>query len=197
MQVLESGGDCADKSRLLTAMLREVAIPSTMAMCFHPRTGQPTHTVVEARVETGYMVLDPTWDLCFPREGEVGYYGLLDLRRDPNILFRRLARLTPAAPPTDKIHHYNREDDVYDAVSTFNWHKNRCTCLLFVVLRSIWADEVYRLSRPTWIEEPKLTVAVIALVPGLLASGLFLVVTILSRRRRRLRSQMQTTDTPT
>jgi transglutaminase-like putative cysteine protease len=42
MQVVQKGGDCADKSRLLWAMLREIGIRSTMVMCFHRETRQPT-----------------------------------------------------------------------------------------------------------------------------------------------------------
>jgi len=41
LQVLQGGGDCADKSRLLWAMLREVGLHSTMVMCFHRQTGVP------------------------------------------------------------------------------------------------------------------------------------------------------------
>jgi len=61
VQVLERGGDCADKSRLLSAMLRELDIPSTMVMLFDHRTGLPSHTVIEARLPDGdHMIVDPS-----------------------------------------------------------------------------------------------------------------------------------------
>src|SRR5688572_1347087 len=40
VDVLEEGGDCADKSRLLSSMLREIEIPSTLAMCVNDH-GRP------------------------------------------------------------------------------------------------------------------------------------------------------------
>ena len=173
IQVLRAGGDCADKARLLSAMLREVGVPATMAMCFHPATGQPSHTIVEARTDPGvFMVVDPAFDLYFPRSDGSGYFGLLDLRRDPAILLRRLDQLCDTAPRTDPIHAYNRTLAVYDRAGSINWNRNRLMGFVRDRLLPGLGDDVYRLSRPLPFEEPKLFVATVALLLGLTASSL-------------------------
>jgi hypothetical protein len=171
VQVLDFGGDCADKSRLLASMLREIGIPTTVAMCFD-RPGNPTHTVVDARLPDGTsMVLDPIWDLYFPREAGGGYYGLLDLRRDPSVLWRRLEVVTAAAPPGSKILRYNVKADIYDYASTINWDKNRLTRSVRTVVAWWLGDRVFVLPRPTILEEPKLLVAASSLLPAAVALG--------------------------
>lgn len=158
VQVLEGGGDCADKSRLLSTLLREVGIPSTMVMCFDKRSGRPTHTVVEARIgPADYMVVDPVYDLHFPRPGSAGFYDLIELRRDATILPRRLDELA-ALRGRSPIIAYNRDLNVYDEASSINWRKNRATRLGRAVLSLIWGEEVNRLRRPLVLEEPKLAV---------------------------------------
>lgn len=160
IDVLERGGDCADKSRLLSAMLREIDIPSTLAMCFDAH-GLPTHVVVEARLADGRrMVLDPIWDLHFPKAEPGQHYGLLDLRRDPEILFRRLEVVTAEAPPDAKIRRYNRAQDVYDRVTTINWDKNALLRWIGDRLAGDAPGDVYGIPRPTVLEEPKLFFAV-------------------------------------
>ncbi|MCH7839925.1 MAG: transglutaminase domain-containing protein [Planctomycetes bacterium] len=174
IQVLHAGGDCADKSRLLSAMLREVGVPATMAMCFHPATGQPSHTIVEARTDPdAFMVVDPAFDLYFPRPDGSGYFGLLDLRREPAILLRRLDQLCDTAPRTHPIHSYNRTQAVYDRAGSINWNRNWLMGFVRDRLLSGLGDDVYRLSRPVPFEEPKLFVAAVALLSGLSASSLW------------------------
>src|SRR5262252_6615000 len=58
IQVLESGGDCADKSRLVSAMLSQLGIASGLAQIFPCGDCSPIHTVVEAEYEGGRMVVD-------------------------------------------------------------------------------------------------------------------------------------------
>jgi hypothetical protein len=57
-QVLESGGDCGDKSRLVSAMLWQLRINSGLAQIFPCRDCGPIHVVVEAEYEAGRMVVD-------------------------------------------------------------------------------------------------------------------------------------------
>jgi len=159
-QVLAGGGDCADKSRLLTALLREIGIASTMVMCFDRRSGAPTHTVVEAQIENGsYMVVDPVYRLWFPRPHGQGYFHLLDLRNDPTILERRLDDLLVVAPRRSPLRSYNPESAVYDHAASINWDKNVVTRLLYDRLHVRYGNDVYRLPRPVILEEPKLFVA--------------------------------------
>ena len=91
-QVLHGGGDCADKSRLMAALLREVGIPASMAICLDGPAGRPAHTIVEARIGTqDYRGVDPAFDLQFPKPNSAGYY---DLRgRRPSFLPALVRRL--------------------------------------------------------------------------------------------------------
>lgn len=189
IQVLEEGGDCADKSRLLSAMLREIDIPSTAAMCFNHQ-GQPTHTVVDAEVRPGkYMLLDPIWDLYFPKEEPGEYYSLIDLRRDPQILWRRLDVVTASAAPGSKILKYNREHDIYDHATTLNWDKNGMMRSLRDYLASSRGDAVYALPRPLFIEEPKLFFAVGLAFSALGTIVLYGFASVVARRRDRARAK--------
>ena len=181
VKVLEGGGDCADKSRLLSALLREVGVPSTMVMCFDVASGKPTHTVVEARIGPRYyMVVDPVYDLYFPRGDSTGFHGLLDLRGDSKILPKRLDELI-AVRGRSPILAYNRALGVYDRASSINWGKNRLTRLTHGLLISMWGDDVYRLRRPLVLEEPKLAVA----SGGLVVCGVVLLFGVAARRRSR------------
>ena len=181
VQVLEGGGDCADKSRLLSALLREAGVPSTMVMCFEVASGKPTHTVVEARIgPRDYMVVDPVYDLFFPRGDSAGFHSLLDLRRDSKILPERLDELS-AVRGRSPILAYNRALCVYDRASSINWGKNGLTRLTHGLLLSILGDDVYRLRRPVVLEEPKLAVA----SGGLVVCGVVLLFGVAARRRSR------------
>jgi hypothetical protein len=184
LDVYERGGDCADKSRLLSAMLQEVGLQSSLAMCFDPE-GHPTHTVVDAVLPDGrHMVLDPIWDLYFPRETPHEYYSLLDLRRRPELLFERLAVVTASVAVDAKIRRYNRTHDTYDHASTINWDKSWLTRTIRDVYFGDAGDAVYALPRPEWTEEPQLFVAYAAAGADLGSLALWGVIEWLVRRRR-------------
>lgn len=169
VQVLERGGDCADKSRLLAAMLRQMNIPATMLMCFDP-SGAPAHTVVEAVVASGeYMISDPVFNMVFPRPGG-GYFGLLELRSDAEILRRRIAEVRALRPsPHDPIQAYHEDTAIYANAMTMNWNKNAAARTVFALLHGAFGNRVYRLSRPAILEEPHL--AAIMLLVAIAAAG--------------------------
>lgn len=164
LQVLGGGGDCADKARLLAAMLREIDIPATMALCFHPKTGQPSHTVVEARIgPTQHMLVDPAFNMHYPKPADDacddGYYGIAELRRDPTLLQKRLDYVWEVEPRLQALHWYDPDVASFVGLSTFNWKKNALTQLLHDGLFLLVGPEVYRLPRPRVLEDPKLAVA--------------------------------------
>ena len=66
VQVMERGGYCADKSRLVAALLNRLGIGAGLVMISPRRDCRFIHTVVEARYEGGRMVVDPTWDVDYP-----------------------------------------------------------------------------------------------------------------------------------
>lgn len=163
MQVLESGGDCADKSRLLSAMLREVGVQSTMVMLFDPRTQRATHTVVCAFLEDGStMVVDPAYGLSFP-VGESGrYLGLSDLRSDPLLLDKRLRELRQARGRRDPIQVYDPAAAGYSLASSINWNRNPLTRWVYELLLPTWGEDIYSMPRPRFLEEPKLLIALVS-----------------------------------
>ncbi|MEK6797641.1 MAG: transglutaminase domain-containing protein [Planctomycetota bacterium] len=173
-QVLAGGGDCADKSRLLVALLREVGVSATPFMCMHPRTGRPAHTAVEATIGPGeHMVFDPVFDLWFPKPND-GYFGLLELRNDSSILRRRLDELVSLRGRRTQVAVYNRADSVYAAASTVNWDKNVATRAAWSVLHPWLGEDIWRLRRPVVLEEPTLAAASLgaAIAAAMLSGGL-------------------------
>jgi len=181
VQVLEHGGDCADKSRLLDALLSEIDMWSSMAMCFDEVTHEPTHTVVEARIaENTYMLVDPAYNLFFPDESG-GYYDLMDLQRDAQILPLRISALLEQNPgSTNRDRYYLSASTTYHTASTYNWEKNSLTKFAFSIAHAIIGDNVYRLRRPCVLESPQIAVLMLLLaVSGL--SG----ITLLTARRSR------------
>lgn len=172
-QVMAGGGDCADKSRLLCALLREIGIGASPALCFDAQSGAAAHTIVEARLSDGsFMAVDPAFNLYFPREVGGGYYGLLDLRRDRGIVDRRVAALAARGEGGRGGEvYYLRSSADYGTARTMNWERNVVTRAVFPFLKLIWGDEAYRLPRPVLLEEPQWSAALLALA-GALAAGL-------------------------
>jgi len=184
VQVLETGGDCADRSRLLVALLNALDIPGTMALCFDRDTGRPSHTVVEARVgPAAFMVLDPTYQLCFPKPDGNGYYGLLDLRREPEILDRRLDQRCEQTPRYRPIHWYDRRRAAYDTASTINWNRNAVSRITHDAAWLLWGDIVYHMPRPGTFASPQLACALLCTTVTAAAS---LSIALGRRRVRRL-----------
>jgi len=185
VQIMREGGDCADKSRLLCAMLREIDIAATPVMCFDPQSGKPTHTIVEARIADGeYMVVDPAYGLFFPRNGKAGYHDLLDLRRDPSIVERRVDAISRQSPKMrEEDRYYLRAYSGYQGVSTFNWNKGTMSGVLHDFLERRLGDDVYRLPRPATLERPKVLVAWSCLLAAILVQVVAVLVRGLIRRR--------------
>lgn len=178
LQVAASGGDCADKSRLLVALLTAVDLCATPVLCFDAENGAPAHTIVEAELAPGsFMVLDPAFDLWFPKSGG-GYHGLRDLRDDPAIVPKRVAELQlgsgggGAADP-----YYLRAGADYATASTFNWNRGPIARATAFMLYSILGDELYRVYRPRWLEEPKHKAYLVCLI----AAGFLAIMPLMLR----------------
>ncbi|MBV8507171.1 MAG: transglutaminase domain-containing protein, partial [Alphaproteobacteria bacterium] len=78
IQVLEFGGDCSDKSRLVAAMLNELNLDAGLVMVSSCPNCGFIHTVVEAQYERGRMVVDPIWDVDYPTTDD-RFLGVRDL----------------------------------------------------------------------------------------------------------------------
>lgn len=170
-QIMARGGDCADKSRLLCALLREIGLGASPALCFDAQGGAAAHTIVEARLNDGtFMAVDPAFGLYFPRETGNGYYGLLDLRRDRDIVDRRVAALVRHGHHGHDVY-YLRSSADYATARTINWERNVVTRAVFPILKLIWGNDAHRLPRPVLLEDPQWSAALLALA-GALAAGL-------------------------
>lgn len=198
MQVLAHGGDCTDRSRLLTALLRAMDIPATVALCFDEATGLPSHTVVEAQVgPNAFMVLDPAYKLSFPKPDSSGYFGLLDLRRNPDILARRVDKRCDEIPRYRPIHWYDRRRASYYQASTFNWNKNAITRMAHDLLWIWTQDDLYRIRRPVIIESPQLAVSAFSATSATFALGTIWVLNRRSiRKNKSLRRSRGVRTTP-
>jgi hypothetical protein len=169
-QVLESGGDCADKSRLVSAMLRELGIDSGLAQIFPCATCYPIHVVVEAEYDGGRMVVDPIWNIEYPA-GDGRYLGIRDLAgtsrgRD------HLAELQRERPTDDKIQRMPPAEATFDFARAVNWQKNFGSRTVASALTLLGYDPE-ELLRPRFLEDPKLamTLCLLAVAVMLIVAG--------------------------
>ncbi len=160
IQVLENGGDCADKSRLLSSLLAQIGVDSTLAMLYPCYSCPPGHTVVEARYEAERFALDPVYNIDFP-DPSGGFLGLDDLSQDQESLATRIDELKAERGPTDKINWYNYEKKTYRFVRTVNWDRNWMTRMVGSTLGAL-GYEPFFVRRPHFLEDPKLFVALVA-----------------------------------
>jgi hypothetical protein len=171
LQILAAGGDCSDKSRLLSAMLRELGIRSGLVMLYPCQDCEPVHTVVEAETAQGRMVADSIWDVDYGS-------GVGALRKSVQPL-ERVTFLKGIRDPADKIQQMPAEQWNFDYARAVNWDKNALTRLAATTLDAVGIDHD-RLLRPHLMEDPKLFVCVILLAP----SAVLLLVGGLGLRRR-------------
>lgn len=160
VQILEKGGDCADKSRLLAAMLEQIGIGASLAMMYPCKECLPVHTVVLARTESGIISADPVYDLMFPKDTG-GYYDVRELMNDPAIQVNRLQALRILRGPRDKIMGYHEPSHHFQFITTVNWSK-------YIWLRGIenilnWLGlSPYLVNRWAVFEDPKLGLAALS-----------------------------------
>jgi hypothetical protein len=182
IQVLEAGGDCADKSRLVSAMLAQLGIPSGLAMIMECKNCPPIHTVVEAVHESGRMVVDPIWDVDYT-DSSGRHLGIADLSGS-KLGWERVTELKRARGMSSKIILMSPSEATFDYAVPVNWNKNSFTKAVAALLR-VFQVEPYSILRPRFLEDPKLFLAAGSFALAL--AGLFggTVLTFLPKRRRR------------
>lgn len=198
VQVLGRGGDCADKSRLLAAMIRELGMRATPAMCFDKPGGTPVHTVVDVTLVDGStMLVDPAFELFFPRgdgaasRGQGAYFGLADLRRNPDLLIERLNRLRAERPWPALVHFYDERRIGYAGATTVNWDKNFAVRAVGDVMEGVMGERLYAMPRPWFLEEPKAFVALVFVAAaGCLAMASLIPANPLARRASTVESDV-------
>jgi hypothetical protein len=154
IQVMEQGGDCSDKSRLVAAMLNSLGIDAGLVMispCFYCGF---VHTVVEARYEHGRMVVDPIWNIDYPA-GDGRFLGVTDLA-GTNLGQERVVELRNQRGKTDKITVMPAVDATFDYAVSMNWERDNVTRTFAEMLRAM-GYQPEALFRPRLLEDPKLS----------------------------------------
>lgn len=183
MQVFEEGGDCSDKSRLLSAMLDAVDIDSTLVMLQPCRTCASTHTIVNAYVAGDTVAADPVYDIVWP-DSAGGYYGVAEIRDQPALLQNRLAELKRQRPIPDKINYHSEDEMKYGFPKTVNWDRDPVFRTMGTAV-SWFTDEPYLIDRPRLFEDPKLFLSWAGFGLAALAGVLLWLTQFVRRRRRR------------
>lgn len=161
IQVLEKGGDCADKSRLLASMLYQLDIPNTLVMLYDEENGKPTHTVVEVRLPDFRAVADPVYDIVYTTShGQ--FLGLDELRRNNQLFLDRLQVLVEERGEKSKVAFYKKGTESYQWPRTINWESKWITSQIGRLL-AVFVDEPQLISRPRFLEEPVLLMSLISL----------------------------------
>jgi hypothetical protein len=177
-QVIEQGGDCGDRSRLVIRLLRLHGIEASK-WALYTQEMKSVHAVVELEAETGKMVVDPDFGLWFPRP-DGGYYGIKELRQSPSILQDRVQDLLQkrVRPGTSDLKSYPIDEYTYRYAKTINWEKWAGMFVVYESLKLVMGQAIDDLRRPTFVEAPQLMVMIIA---GVIQVGL--VVLCFARRR--------------
>lgn len=166
VQVLEYGGDCSDKSRLVGAMLTELNIDAGLVMLSPcPKCGF-IHTVVEARSESGRMVVDPIWHVDYPTE-DGRFLGVRDLA-GTSLGQDRVAELQKERGLADKIAAMPATEATFDYAVGMNWDKDAATRTVAATLRLLGypPDQMFR---PRLLEDPKLILSLFLICIGMIA----------------------------
>jgi len=164
IQVLEYGGDCSDKSRLVAAMLNEINIDAGLVIISPCPNCQFIHTVVEARYESGRMVVDPIWHVDYPT-ADGRFLGVRDLA-GTSLGRARVAELQRQRGASDKIAVMPATEATFDYAVPLNWDKNIATRTVSATLNLLdYAPE--QMFRPRFLEDPKLALSLFLILIGI------------------------------
>jgi hypothetical protein len=130
------------------------------------------------------MVVDPLFGIWFPKPKGGGYYSILELRQDPNILLQRITELRAQGqePGADRLESYNPSEFMYTYARTINWKKSTAMGYLYRLLYLGMGKRVDELKRPAFSEEPPLMVVYGA---GAVQSILVVVGLVMFRRKHK------------
>lgn len=183
IQVLESGGDCGDKSRLVSAMLRQLGIASGLVQIFPCRDCSPIHTVVEAEYEGGRMVVDPIWNVDYP-SGNGKFLGIQEIA-GTNRGREHVSDLQAGRGFGDKIQFMPDAEATFDYARAVNWQKNALSRTAAFGFRMLGYNPKHML-RPHFLEDPKLALTLfLVMMAGMLVMTKFILFLIFPRVQSR------------
>lgn len=181
IQVMEHGGDCADKSKLFVTMLREIGIEGSLAMLYPCATCGPSHVVTLVKTGAVWTPMDAVFDITFP-DGRGGFLDVGELKNDPSAMPARLDALVAERGAADKIALYKRGTEGYAHTTTMNWDKAAPTRAVAAIIRAA-GGEPWRTPRPIFLDDPKQ----LFMLAGLAATLGLAVLALLARPRARTR----------
>jgi hypothetical protein len=170
--IIQAGGCCSGKSRLLIVCLAELGIRSHQVTLYH-KHGHAQHCLVEVRLPTERFILDPTYGI-YLGDGASRGLSLIDLQRGavPNPI--PFTSSPGWGYPNDDDGYYDFD---YAATKTANWTCSATRRAAYSVLRTATRGAVDRLMVPPWLEWPQnIGASVIAVLFLILATALFLSV---------------------
>ena len=168
LQVLEFGGDCSDKSRLVAAMLNELNVNAGLVMLSPCPNCGFIHTVVEAKYERGRMVVDPIWHVDYPTvDGR--FLGVSDLAGTSRGR-ERVAELQRDRGPTDKIAAMPPTEATFDYAVGMNWGKNTASRAVAATLHLLGYPPE-QMFRPRFLEDPKFALSLFLVCIGITIVG--------------------------
>ena len=183
VQVLEFGGDCADKGRLLITLLHDNDIEASK-VALYDKEGIPRHAVVEVQIENdNTMVVDALFGLYFPKPNG-GYFTLEDLKGDESILKERVSEVRTKGEdgyiPT--LASYPFERYTYRNPRTINWDKSSVMKTIYGTLKKVVGDRVDKIKRPFIVERPALMLLVGAVGTQFFLLAVYLLIVVKTRR---------------
>lgn len=169
--IIELGGCCSGKSRLLIVCLSELGIRSHQVTLYH-KHGHAQHCLVEVHLSSERFILDPTYGI-YLGDGASRGLSLIDLQRGaiPNHI--PFTSRPDWGYPDDGDDYYDFD---YAATKTANWTCSAARRVAYSLLYKLSWGAIDRLMVPAWFEWPQnigisvitvlLSIVAIAIVSG-------------------------------
>ncbi len=156
-------------------MLNELNIDAGLVMLSPCENCGFIHTVVEARHESGRMVVDPIWHADYPA-ADGKFLGVRDLA-GTSLGREHLADLQRERGAADKIAAMPATEATFDYAVAVNWNKNMATRTVAAILHLLgYTPE--QMFRPRFLEDPKLTLSLLLVCIGITIVGANLLIRV-------------------
>lgn len=166
--IIDIGGCCSGKSRLLILCLSELGIRSHQVTLYH-KDGYAQHCLVEVVLPGERFILDPTYGIYLGDDASRGL-SLIDLQRGaiPNHI--PFTSRPDWGYPDDGDGYYHFD---YAATKTANWTCSATRRIAYALLYRISWGAVDRLMVPAWLEWPQnIGISAIAVLLSIVAMAM-------------------------
>ena len=171
LDIIENGGWCSDRSRLLAALLNKSGIPAHAVMLRPCQTCPSNHTVVEAFTGNFWMAVDPTYGLVHSKMDGT-YASIEDLQENSELVDNMLRGYQGDSA---RIASYDPQRYSYRYPLRMNFDRDPLTRLLGKGL-ALFEERLEMIRRPQLLERPRLLVLVGLVPTTVLALLAFLIL---------------------